>query len=305
MTRDTTSYNDARLLRLPLSKHHKGYYCNPIELHELNLSVDEIKDLPTLDVDSIIDMWDKAKLPEQLKELTKKEVEQKITGIDKVLNGDLKNFVDIIDFAKKPPYLTASKYVLEMGYIPRGYGQVARMILAASYKKAGKLDTQAYHSLLATSELRAKLYGEDAAFDKEELWNNVIKTVYSESWQGGTYSVDHPLLSEIETKLPSYLRQRKKKENLIDNESVFTKFKRFARDIDKNTLSLGIPAFDKKVKLLTSTACGIVGAPGCHAKGSGILMYDGTIKKVEDIEVGDLLTTNSGLLNGLILTIVS
>ena len=29
--------------------------------------------------------------------------------------------------------------------------------------------------------------------------------------------------------------------------------------------------------------------PGCHAKGQGILMYDGSIKKVEDIVVGDLL----------------
>lgn len=28
---------------------------------------------------------------------------------------------------------------------------------------------------------------------------------------------------------------------------------------------------------------------GCHAKGHGILMYDGTVKKVEDVNIGDLL----------------
>lgn len=33
----------------------------------------------------------------------------------------------------------------------------------------------------------------------------------------------------------------------------------------------------------------IFGAPGCHAKGQGILMHDGAIKKVEDIVVGDKL----------------
>lgn len=33
----------------------------------------------------------------------------------------------------------------------------------------------------------------------------------------------------------------------------------------------------------------ILSPTGCHAKGQGILMYDGTIKKVEDIVVGDLL----------------
>ena len=33
----------------------------------------------------------------------------------------------------------------------------------------------------------------------------------------------------------------------------------------------------------------VFGPPGCHAKGQGILMHDGTIKKVEDVKVGDLL----------------
>ena len=38
------------------------------------------------------------------------------------------------------------------------------------------------------------------------------------------------------------------------------------------------------------TENGIIAAPtGCHAKGQGILMYDGSIKKVEDIGVGDAL----------------
>ena len=33
----------------------------------------------------------------------------------------------------------------------------------------------------------------------------------------------------------------------------------------------------------------IVAATGCHAKGTGIVMYDGSVKKVEDIKVGDRL----------------
>ena len=28
---------------------------------------------------------------------------------------------------------------------------------------------------------------------------------------------------------------------------------------------------------------------GCHAKGHGILMYDGTIRRVEDVMIGDLV----------------
>lgn len=33
----------------------------------------------------------------------------------------------------------------------------------------------------------------------------------------------------------------------------------------------------------------LYGAPGCHAKGTEILMYDGSVKNVEDVVVGDLL----------------
>ena len=33
----------------------------------------------------------------------------------------------------------------------------------------------------------------------------------------------------------------------------------------------------------------LYGPPGCHAKGTGILMFDGTVKKVEDVKVGDRL----------------
>jgi replicative DNA helicase len=33
----------------------------------------------------------------------------------------------------------------------------------------------------------------------------------------------------------------------------------------------------------------VIGKPGCFAPGTEVLMYDGTIKKVEDVKVGDIL----------------
>lgn len=54
---------------------------------------------------------------------------------------------------------------------------------------------------------------------------------------------------------------------------------------------------DAAVKHLTgrSKKNGVIVAPtGCHAKGTEILMYDGTIKKVEDIVVGDELIGDDG-----------
>lgn len=35
--------------------------------------------------------------------------------------------------------------------------------------------------------------------------------------------------------------------------------------------------------------CMVVAPPGCHAKGTEIIMFDGSIKKVEDVRVGDVL----------------
>lgn len=56
-------------------------------------------------------------------------------------------------------------------------------------------------------------------------------------------------------------------------------------------------AVDAGLKFLTerSKKPGVIVAPcGCHAKGYGILMYDGTIKKVEDIVVGDRVMGDDG-----------
>lgn len=261
-TFDTTIYNPSRIVRLPLSRHHSGRYTTPLSIDELkDTPIEEIQDFSNGEMtsDQLTDAWTKAKImPEllQLKDLVIKQPEI----LPKITIDGLPDEFDI-DFSKKPSNLTPAKYVLEMGYIPTGYGQEARMILAASYKKMGKSAEQAHHALKAVSDHRIKLYGSDAKFDSDEIWNNVIQTVYSDSWQGGTYGTFHPLLSEIDDKLPAYLK-RKERAKIVDNASVFDKFKTFARDIDKNTLKFGIPSLDKKLKLLAGTAVGVLGVPG-------------------------------------------
>jgi hypothetical protein len=55
------------------------------------------------------------------------------------------------------------------------------------------------------------------------------------------------------------------------------------RDVQKDILLKVEERFDQSDVF-------IIRAPvACHAKGQGILMYDGTIKKVENIQIGDLL----------------
>ena len=61
--------------------------------------------------------------------------------------------------------------------------------------------------------------------------------------------------------MPAYLK-RKERAKVIDNASVFDKFKTFARDIDKNTIQFGIKELDENLRLLAGTSVGILGTPG-------------------------------------------
>lgn len=62
------------------------------------------------------------------------------------------------------------------------------------------------------------------------------------------------------------------------------------RPYQKSASDAAIRAFNKK-----KARSGIIIEPtGCHEKGYGILMYDGSIKKVEDIVVGDVVMGNDG-----------
>lgn len=66
-------------------------------------------------------------------------------------------------------------------------------------------------------------------------------------------------------------------------------------DGDKNPIALAWAVLAKgytqvaKGEQATYKKVGLESGTGCHAKGQGILMYDGTIKKVEEIQVGDKL----------------
>mgnify|MGYP003587763647 CR=1 FL=1 len=63
-------------------------------------------------------------------------------------------------------------------------------------------------------------------------------------------------------------------------------------DIEAGTLNsiLGVSSKDDESKLRGKRAVFIgIEEFGCHLKGTKVLMYDGSIKNVEDIKVGDTL----------------
>jgi len=287
-TFDTKIYNPSRIFRVPHTKHHSGLFKTPIPIETLrDFKADDIKKIATerLDPEDLEGFYGVSELPNDFKEIQAAIPELKVNKSNDI---NLVSEISELDWSKRLKFLTPAKFILHNGL---GYGAGQRhevyMILSSSYKGAGFSQGDAYRLLKSVDEKHCEISGRDG-FDHDELWTNIIDTVYSDSWQGGTYPPEHPILTAVEDAIPEHL-QRKDKAGLIKGDVIFGQFKKFALEIDKNTIKTGIKAFDSKIKLLTGTTVGILGVPGCHARGSKVLMYDGTLKNVEDVQLGDFL----------------
>lgn len=266
-TADTVVYNDSRIVRLPFSKHRSGLYCIPISMDELvNQKVDDIKEIASQKYSPDENIPKRIDLPKEVLELKSQKTPEKAKVATKIIGAsfeEMKDKISKLDFTKKTPFMPASKWVLQQGFIPSGHGQDARMILASTYRSMGMDKEEAYYQLKATSKKRAKLLGKQYEFDRAELWDNVLETVYSESWQGGTYSHDHPLLATIEQYIPSFLRVKKEKDsNITSIDEAFGDFVDYSKEVDQNTIRFGIPSLDKKIRIMTRNVYALLGSPG-------------------------------------------
>jgi replicative DNA helicase len=99
-------------------------------------------------------------------------------------------------------------------------------------------------------------------YPDEELWQNVVAIVFSPHWKGGTYSYENtPLLQVVGQRLG--LPKDKAEDNvLVPVENMTSTFKRFATEIDKNTIKLGIDPIDARIRVTTSMAVGLLAGPG-------------------------------------------
>jgi len=62
----------------------------------------------------------------------------------------------------------------------------------------------------------------------------------------------------------------------------------FIKEFDLNEMPPNSPEDNNGVKLV------VIGKPGCFAPGTEIMMYDGSIKKVEDVVIGDKVMGDDG-----------
>lgn len=260
VTLDRKIYNASRIIRVPLTMHpDTNLYKMPLSLAELESetigSIRELaKDVKGIDLEGI---WSPKVLPRKIMELKDKGIEAVIKNSAPV---EIFRNISEIDWTKKPSFLTPAKYVLHLGLIPPGNRHHCMMILAASFQNIGFDKSDAYRLLKSVAERQAKISGQDR-FSDIEIWGNILEAVYSPLWKGGQYGSDDPLLMQIEAQLPSHVK-RARNDVLVENGTVFDKFKKFALDIEKNTIKFGLKTLDEGIQLLTGTSVGIVGVPG-------------------------------------------
>ena len=253
-TFDTTIRDEQRILRLPLSKHEEGLFKYPITLEDFlneEITHKEFKDgdyAKTLEgieyLNDVMDNCVQIDIPETFKAYCIVPDDRSMT------KEEAATYDDVPDMTHRPKHISPAKFALMQGYFNEGERNKACMALCATYKGLGYPKEVAYNMLKATLRMRQERLGLPE-YDKHELWKESIEVVYSPTWKGGTYSEKEGLLADI---IERYDLQKSSNQEvgLLKIGQVSDVFKDFAQNIDKNTIRLGIPELDSKVRLTTS-----------------------------------------------------
>ena len=273
---DTSIYNATRIFRVPLTKHNKtGLYKIPLSMDDITGNTDIIKSQAKINYspDDIAGAWVPAKLTGALKKL--KDATPKIEKTLATLSPDLD--FSSIDWSKKPDKLSPEKYALSLGYFEAGERSHALMILGASNKALGMDETHNYYALKATADLQSQRTGSDK-FNKDEIWKNIISQIYSPLWMGGTYSVKtDALLQKINVHIPASIKQQDMKDVLGISEG-YESFIHYAKNIEENTMQVGIPELDRQLNFQRGRLYSILGSPGSGKTSLAINMINHTSK---------------------------
>lgn len=276
-TFDSKIKDPQRVFRFPLSKHPtSGNYKLPISLdhftntqynHEYIYNVAKALDTDQEVLDSAISTiasFGTIDYPEEFVIAVEKFNKKSDSTIDKEVISQ--EFPDMDSYNRSAiKILTPAKHCLSLGFFDEGERNSASMILAASYKYIGYTKDQAYELIKIAVNSRNERLGLGRLDDngKSELWNTVMETVYSTSWNGATYSdLTDPLLQKTIEKynLEQYYNPTSNTEVLTISD-VGQLFLKFADEIDNNRILTGITELDNNIMLTSSMMVGILGAP--------------------------------------------
>lgn len=254
-TFDEKIKDEQRLFRFPLTRNNKTKrFKIPLTVDQLNsLSLEQIEKL-SLKTDhtefaAILGSYEKQTQLKFIENIPARKETAKVA----------EQVSDKPNLANRPKHLTPAKYVLQEGFFEEGERNEACMILATTYKYLGYNERHTYNILKATLALRASRLGLEG-YDKSELYNTIIKPVFSPLWKGGLYSEEDGLLKRT---IERYnLNKGIDDVGLVSLNSLADNYRDFAINIKKNTIALGIDEIDQKVRVTTSMFVCLLASPG-------------------------------------------
>lgn len=274
---DPVIYNSTRLIRLVNTKHQiSGLYKIELDSLDLTLTPDQIraKAKNRSELFAAKPMKDVVFLDKY----SKTEVKKRAASVAVNVSDDngIRGLSDI-DYSKCPKTKPRCIFALEQGVMRSGIGERNAIFLrlAAYYRNQGYTKDVAYNVLKGIARENARLYPEHLAFTKDEIWNTVINSAYSDAGKfkviAGAVGTDpeNETLKQycnavgLHTNKPCCMHGHLSDDKTtVQIEEVFGSFNTFAENFEKNVVRTGIDFMDEHMKITTGTTSLLVGAAG-------------------------------------------
>lgn len=259
-TYDPSVCDPPRILRVEHTKNLKtGLYKIPLHIDEVNnLTLDQIKELAKTPRTEFKLKVKPVNLPEDLFKVPEVKKKENKTSVDSK-EFNLENFSPKNCAKGWKPY----KWALAQGWFESGDRHSALMVVAATCRALGYTKDQAYYICKSALKMQAERTGNNE-FGKKELWENIIeKSVYSNTWEGGSYSpATNPWLKKYCDKMGFKELEEKDDAPSVNLDDLIAQFIHYSTNFDQNIIKTGILELDENLILSTSTLNGLLGQPG-------------------------------------------
>lgn len=274
---DPVIYNSTRLIRLVNTKHQvTGLYKIELDSLDLTLTPDQIR--AKAKNKSELFAAKPMKDVNFLEKYSATEVKKRPASVVVNVSDDagIRGLAEI-DYTKLPKTKPRCIFALEQGVMRSGVGERNAIFLrlAAYYRNQGYTKDVAYNVLKGIARENGRLYPEHPAFTKDEIWNTVINSAYSDAGKfkviPGAVGTDpeNETLKEYcnavghHTNKPCCMHGTMSEDKTtIQISDVFDSFNNFAANFDKNVVKTGIDFMDEHMKITTGTTSLLVGAAG-------------------------------------------
>jgi KaiC/GvpD/RAD55 family RecA-like ATPase len=247
-TFDPTIFDHARVFRMPNTKNlMSGLYKIPITVSELKENTtEETKEFADSPRENFEIELTPNSLPDYLFKAPKKET--KVSNID-----------SDFDFSTPPRGWKKYKWALAQGWFESSERHNALIILAATCRGLGYDKESTYYLCKSALKKQSARTGQEE-FSKEELYENIVESVFKPGWEGGQYGTDHPLIQKICKRLNIEIDAEDLPCTSLDD--LFNIFTDYSTNFDRNIIRTGIEELDENLIYSTSTLNGMLGQPG-------------------------------------------